>query len=174
MINAPRVHARSLIVFVDKSLQVTQRAVGFRTGEWRRQVVYDHGLRAAFRLCPLARVVHNERINVRQGPERDFWPAFCAQSEGFARQPFKIAMLAHVHDGICTEIAPKPSVERQVVVRRNEVRRMVGIGRVDVVASRWLHTDHNTPVTQDREFESLFRQERIILRGAPPCRDLLF
>ncbi len=66
-------------------------------------------------------------------------------------------MFAHVHDGMCAEFFAQPDVKGEVVVRRHEVRGMVGFGGVDVVTARRLQTDNNVAETQNRQFEARFR-----------------
>ena len=55
------------------------------------------GLRA------LAGIVDDEGIELRQGPEHGFGIAFGRERHRLARQPFEIAMLAVVDDGMGAE-----------------------------------------------------------------------
>jgi hypothetical protein len=65
-----RVEQLRFVVLVGQLLQVAQRAVGFGAGQRRHQVVDDHRLGAALGLGALARVVDDERVDVRQRAEQ--------------------------------------------------------------------------------------------------------
>ena len=65
----PRVHPRRLVVFVDEALEVGERAVGLGAGKGRGQVVDDDRLRAPLRLRAFARIVDDERVDVRHRSE---------------------------------------------------------------------------------------------------------
>ena len=49
-----------IVIFVGQALQIAQRAVAFRAGQRRHQVVDDHRLGAAFGLGALARIVDDK------------------------------------------------------------------------------------------------------------------
>ena len=59
-----------------------------------------------------------------------------------------------MHDGVRAPVVAQPEVEGEVVVRRDEVGRMVGFGRVDVVAARGLQADDGIAETVDAEGET--------------------
>ncbi|AJX80936.1 hypothetical protein BG97_3559 [Burkholderia pseudomallei 7894] len=74
-LRAARVDHQRIVVFVDLPLEVLQRPVILRAREGRHQVVDDHRLRAPLRLAALARIVDDERIQVRHRPEDQVRPA---------------------------------------------------------------------------------------------------
>ena len=152
---AARVHPRRLVVLVDEAFEIGERAVALRPGEGRRQVVDDDRLRAPLGLRPLARVVDDERIDVRQGAERRLREARSGEGEGLSRQPFEVPVLPHVHDGVHPR--PQPGVEREVAVRGNEVGVVVAGRGVDVVAPRRLEPDHDVAEAKRRHRHRCFR-----------------
>ena len=147
----PRIHPGRLVVLVDEAFEVGERTVALGPGERGGEVVDDHRLGAALRLGPLARVVDDEGIDVRQGSERRLREALLGEGEGLSRQPLEVSVLAHVHDGV--HPGPQPRVEREVAVRGNEVRVVVGGGGVDVVATRRLEPDRNVAEPNRRHRE---------------------
>ncbi len=164
-----------LVVLVHQRLEVAHRPVAFGAGQRRGQVIDDHRLRPALGLRALARVVDDERVEMRHRPERRFGQAGLGQRQRLARQPFEIAVLAHVHDRLGTVDVPQPDIEGEVVVRRHEVGGMVGVGRVDVVAARRLQADDHVAIGQNRKLEpaaiDLARfVERVGLRRRPSVR----
>ena len=70
-----------------------------------------------------------------------------------------------------TACAPKffaqPGVERQVGVRRRQVRIVIAGARIDVVAARRLDPDDDVAERQQSEAEGAVRDMRIILGSTP-------
>ena len=89
-------------VFVDQALQPRQLAVQLGAGQRRRQMVDDHGGGAALRLDALARIVDDERIEMRHAPEDRLGQARGRQAGALARQPFEIAVLAEMDHGVAS------------------------------------------------------------------------
>ena len=137
----PRVHPRRLVVLVDEALEVGERTVGLGAGEGRGQVVDDDRLRAALRLGPFARIVDDERVDVRHRAKGGLRKARGGEGEGLAGEPFEVPVLAHVNDGVHPRPRPEPGVEGEVAVRGHEVGVVVGGGGIDVVAPRRLEPD---------------------------------
>ena len=121
MVNPARINARGLEIFIHQRLKIAQRPIGFGPCQRWCQVVDDHRLRAPLGLRAFARVIDDERIDVRHRPQNRLWQAAVGQGDRFARQPFQIAVLAHMHDGIRAEIVPQPEIEGEVIVGRHEV-----------------------------------------------------
>ncbi|EDT38400.1 DNA-binding response regulator, LuxR family [Burkholderia ambifaria MEX-5] len=167
-LRAPRIDHQRFVVFVDLPFEILQRAVVFRARERRHQVIDDHGLRAALRLAALARIVDDERIQVRQRPERQVRPARVGQRDALARQPFEVAVLAEVDDRVDAERIAQPEIEREVRVRRHEVR--VVVARIVVLAARTRRLDADEHVARapagDREAPLAQRRVRV---GRPPA-----
>ena len=76
-------------------------------------------------------------------------------------------MLADMDDGIGGELGAKPGVEREVVVRRDEVGIVVGRLRVDGVAALRLDADDDIAEAMDGKAEGAIDEERIGFRFAP-------
>ena len=95
-----RVHAGCLEVLVDEQLHLRERAVGFSPCERGREVVDDDRLGPALGLGALAGVVDDERVEVWQRTEYRLRKARFAQRQRFAGQPFQVAVLSHVDDGM--------------------------------------------------------------------------
>ena len=168
----PRVHPGGLVVLVDEAFQIAQGAVALRPGEGRREVVDDHRLGAALGLRPFAGVVDDEGIHVRKRPERGLRAAGGGERERLARQPFEVAVLAHVHHRV--HPGPQPGVEGEVAVRGHERGVVVGRARVDVIAARRLDAHRHVAEAHRRHRESgrpvLRRhEERVPFGSAPAC-----
>ena len=158
---------------VDQPLQLLQRAVAAGAGERRRQVVDDHGGAAPLGLAALAGVVHDEGIDVRERPERGLREALGGERERLARQPFHVAVLAHVDHRVGVEARAQPGVEGEVAVRRRQVGVVVALLGVDVVAPRRLDRDDDVAEAHRRQREARFRrtEEGVGLRLAPALGD---
>jgi hypothetical protein len=70
-------------------------------------------------------------------------------------------VLAHVDDRIHAKAFAQPDIERQVVMRRHEIRVVVGFLRVDVVAARRLDADHHIAKTVQRQAKCAVAEKRI-------------
>ncbi len=105
-VQAARVEPRGFIEFIHQQFQFRQGAVTFCPGQGRGQMIDDHRLGAPLGLCPLARIIDDKGIKMRQGAEHGFGETALGKCQGFPGQPFKIAMLAHVNDGLNTHFPP--------------------------------------------------------------------
>ena len=171
----PRIDPGGLVIFVHQPFEIGERAVGFGAGERRGQVIDNHRRGAALGLRAFARVVDDERIDVRHRAERRFGEAPGGQAERLARQPFQVAVLAHVDDGIGAELFPHPRIEREIAVRRHQVGIVIGFFRVDIVAAGRLQPDGDIAAAEGRNGEGAAigvarPVERIGLRRAPAIR----
>ena len=93
-------------------------------------------------LGALAWVVDQERIDQRQIAQRGVGSARRRHAQRFARQPFQVAVLAQVNDGVRTESGFQPPVGGQVVVAGRQVRVVVDGDRVLAETPRRLHNQH--------------------------------
>jgi hypothetical protein len=123
--------------------------------------------RPALGLRALARIVDDERIDMRHRPEHRLRIAGSRQRQRLARQPFEIAVLAHVDDCMGAKTFAQPGIEREVAMRRHQVRRVVACLRIDVVAARRLDADDHIAKTQQRQAKCAFA-ERTDQPPAPP------
>ena len=108
--------------------------------------------------CP-RRIVHDERVEMRHRAHHDLWKAGFRQGQGLPGQPFQVAVFAEMDDRVRAEFGAQPGVEGQVVVRGYQIRRVVGLGRIDVVATGRLDADNYVAKTQDRKCECSVRDE---------------
>ena len=108
-----------------------------------------------------------------QGAEHGFRKAVRRQRQRLARQPLQIAVLAHVDDRVRAELLAQPGVEREIAVRRRQVRGVVAGARVDVIAARRLNPDHDVAERQDGKSERTIGHMRIGGRLTPPLDDAL-
>ena len=138
---AARIDGSRVEELVHQPLQLLQRAVAAGAGQRRRQVIDDHCSSAPLGLAALAGVVHDEGIDVRERPERGFRKALGGKRQRLPRQPFHIAVLAHVHHRMGIERRAHPRVEGEIAVRRRQVGVVVALLRIDVVAARRLDRD---------------------------------
>ncbi len=171
MLQPARIEGGGLVVLVDQGLECRELAPALRPGHRRGQVVDDDRTGPPLGLGPFAGIVDDERVEVRQGAEDRLGQAGGGQGGGLARQPFEVAVLAEVDDGMGAEAVAQPEVEGEVAVRRGQVRRVVGRVRVDVVAARGLQADHDVAEQQDGEGEAVAGQVRVVLRRAPALDD---
>ncbi len=169
MRDAAGIDPRGLIVFVDERLEIAQRAVGFGAGHGGREVIDDHGLCPALCLGSLARIVDDEGIEMRHRSEDRFGEALRRQRDGLARQPLEIAVFPEVNDRLRPKRDPEPGVKGKIVMRRNEIRGVIGGLWVDVVAAGRLHTQNDVSVAQDRQGERPVNNERVG-HGRSPAR----
>ena len=171
----PWIAARRLVIFVDQRFEITQCAVAFRAGQRRRQMVNNHRGTAPLRLRALARIVDDERIEMRRRSEHRFRKTVLRQGERLARQPFQIAVFSHMHDRMRTEFATQPRIEGEISVRRHKVRRMIAFLRIDIVSARRLNPDREFAVAANGQGETavLFVEKRVTLRITPLILNLL-
>ena len=167
VVAAAFVDAGGEVVFVDQRLELGERPVDLGARHRRHQMIDDDRRGAALRLAALAGVVDEERIDQRRRPQRDLRPAGVGQTERLAGQPFEVAVLADMDDGIGGELGAKPGVEREVVVRRDEVGIVVGRLRIDGVAALRLDADDDIAEAMDGKAEGTVDEERIGFRFAP-------
>ena len=171
VVEAARIEALGHRVLVEKLLQLAERAIALGAGERRCQVIHDHGTRPPLCLRAFARIVDDERVEMGQGAQHRLGPAAGRESQGLARQPFEIAVLAQMHDGMQPELMTQPEIEGQIAVRGHEIRRVVGALRVDVVAARRLKPDHQMAEWQDRQDEAPVLDVRVLIGLPPPLPD---
>ena len=162
-----RVDPRGLVILVDKPFQFRQRAVALGAGHGRGEVVDDDCCGAAFGLASLAGVIDDEGVEMRQRPEGGLGETLFRQRDRLAGQPFEIAVLAEMDDGVSVERLAQPDVEREIGVRRNEVGVVIGGGGVETVAARRLHADRYIAELHDGEAESAVGDAGIGF-GRPP------
>ena len=171
-----RIDRRCLGIFVDQPLKFAQRSIAFGPRQGRRQVIDDHRLSAALRLRALSRIVDDERIKVRQSPERDFRKAGVRQGQCLTGQPLQIAVLSKVNDGMRAKAVADPRMEGEVAVRRRQVRIVIARRRVDVVATRRLQADRDVAAAEGGNGEAAAiefarKKERIALGRSPSLED---
>ena len=158
-----------LEIFIDQAFERIQITVAAGARERRRQMIDDDGGTAALSLRAFTGIVHDEGVDVRQGPECCFRKTRARERQRLAGQPLHIAVLAHMDHGMGIERAAQPAVERQVAVRRRQIGVVIARLRVDVVAPAGLDTDDDIaePVRGNCEAVRLAVKERIALRRTP-------
>ena len=167
-----RINASRLVIFVDELFQVPQGPIAFGAGQRRRQMVDDDGGCAPLGLRALARIVDDEGVQVWQRAQRGLGKTFVRQRQRLARQPFQIAVLAHMDDRIGAIFVAQPGMESQVVMRRNQRRIMVRRHRVDIIAACRLQADGGIAAAEGGNSEGAAvglagQVEGIALRRAP-------
>ena len=130
-------------------------------------MVDDHRLRPALGLRTFPRVVDDEGIQVGHGTKHHIGPATLRQSHTFTRQPFHIAVLAHVHDGIRLPSVAQPKIKCKVVMGRYQIRVVVASEGVQVVAPRRLNAHKDLSAPQPRNHEAPFTQHGVLLWRTP-------
>lgn len=61
-------------------------------------MINDDGLGTAFGLCAFTGIINDEGIKMHAGAEDSFGETVFRQGNGFAGQPFHIAVLAHMNN----------------------------------------------------------------------------
>ena len=141
-------------------------------------MVDDHRLRAPLGLRPLAGIVDDERIEVRQRRQDRLGKAFGRQCQRLPRQPFESAVLAEMDDRVGAKILSNPGISREIAVRRHQRGIVIGRFRIDVVAARRLdqHRDIAGAKAGNRQAAAIKparAEERIALGWAPARGDRL-
>ncbi len=164
---AARIQQLRLIELVGEQFQIAQRAIGFRTGQGRHQVIDDHRLSAPFGLCALARIIDDKWIDVRHRAQYGVRPAGSGQADALARQPLKVAVFADMHHGMSAVRLAQPEVKRQITVGRNQIRVVVHRAGVDLIATRRLNANEGQAKAQPGNHHSATAKHRIAVRRAP-------
>ena len=73
-----------------------------------------------------------------------------------------------MHDGVQAEFMPKPQIKCQIVMRRHQIRIVIGALGVDVVTACRLHADHDVAEAVQAEAEFASDDMRVLLRISPP------
>ena len=120
---------------------------------------------AALGLGALARIVDEERVDHGQVCDRLVGEALGGHAERLAGEPFEVAVLAHVDDGIGTEVLAQPQVGGEVMVRGREIRVVVDADRVVTEAARWLHHHHDVAKAQPGHVDVLRLRVDVQLAG---------
>ena len=115
-------HLASLHQFIQQPLKPLQRTMQAGPAQGRGQVIHNHGVATAFGLRSLPRVIDDEGVEMRNGPERQLRRTASAQSNGFARQPFGAAMFAHVQHQVRPMPLPQPQVLREITMGWWQIR----------------------------------------------------
>ncbi len=136
-------------------------------------MIDDDGGRAALRLSALARIVDDEGIEMRQRSEDRFGITGFRQRQCLARQPFQIAMLAHVDHRIGAELFAQEGIEGEIAMRRHEIGRVIAFLRIDIVAACRLDADEQPAETRKGERKSTLAHVGIGLRIAPSRVDFI-
>ncbi|MNI07721.1 hypothetical protein D3C73_607340 [compost metagenome] len=164
---AARIEQLRFVILVGQQLKIAQRAVGFGAGQRRHQVIDDHCLGAALGLGALARIVDDEWIDVRQRPEQRVRPAILRQPNTFARQPFKVAVLANMDHALGAVGVAQPEIKRQIAVGRHQVRVVIHRARVHLITARRLNADEGQAKPQAGDHHPPAAAHRVAFRRAP-------
>ena len=138
-----RVEGRHLVVLVEEPLEPGQVVVDLGPGHRRDEVVDDDRVGPPLGLGALAGIVDHERVDERQVAEGGVGPAGRREADPLAGQPFQVAVLADVDDGVGPPRPFQPAVGGQVVVGRRQVGGVVDGDRVLAEAPGWLHHDQH-------------------------------
>ncbi len=124
-------------------------------------------------LSPFTGIVDDEGIDVRQRAKDRFRVATVGQRQRLAGQPFQIAVLAVVQNGLCTEVLAQPHVEGEVTVRRHQCGIVVGLCRVDVVATCRLDRHGDIAVELYSQLKRTVAHKGVVFRCPPAGLDIV-
>src|SRR5439155_23022089 len=119
------------------------------------------------RLGPLAGVVDDVGVDVRQILQHDLRITSDTESRAFAGQPFQIAVLPQVEDRMSPEDVPDPAIKSEIIGWRLQVRAVIDRGRILIKTPRGLNADKDVAQEQTRNGESPRMKLRRSLRVAP-------
>ncbi len=111
-------------------------------------MIEDDGLGTALGLAALAGVVDDEGIEMGHGPQGPFGKAAVRQAHPLARQPFEVAVLAHMHQHLGAEAAAQPQVLGQIGVGRRQIGAVIAERGITVVAALGLDQHHDVAEAQ--------------------------
>ena len=136
-------------------------------------MIDDHRARTALGLRALTGIIDDKRIDMRRRPEHGFRIAVFRQRQRLARQPFEIAMLAHVNNGVDFRYRAQIGIEGDITMRRDQIGRMIAFLRVDIVAARGLNAGQcfAKPHQRQRKSVAFTVVERIGFRHTPAGGD---
>ena len=172
-VRARAIHAGGFVIFIHLRFKLGHDAMAVGLCHWRGQMVDDDGCCAAFGLRALARIIDDEWIEMRHRSQHSLGNTGGFQRQRLSGQPFKIAVLAEMHHGINAEFMAHPPIEREVIMRRHQIGRMIGRLGIDVVTTCRLHGDKQIPVAAKRQTQRLAVAHRIRCRIAPAVADSL-
>ncbi len=119
---------------------------------------------------PSPGIVDHEGVDERQVAEGGVGEAGRGKGVALARQPLEGPVLADVDHRVGTPSLRQPPVERQVMMGRRHVGRVVGADRVGPEATRRLDGDHHAPQVQAGEAQ--IRPVQVHLAGGGPPHGL--
>ena len=157
-------------IFVDQRFERRRWAVALGARHRRHQMVHDDSRRPPLGLRALARIVDDERIDHRQRTERRFRITALRKRQRLPRQPFEIAMLAHVHERVGGKFLAEPEVEGEIGMRRDEIGIVIAGLWIDAVATRRLNADRDIAEAMRGKDEGFAFDERIGGRRRPSGR----
>ena len=108
-------------------------------------------------------------IKVGQVAEHDLGVALRRQRRRLAGEPFEVAVLTHVEDGVRAELVAEPAVIGEVVVRRRQVGAVIDRHRVGAEAARRLDADEDVAEDHAGDRQPCRRSGRPSPRGMPHC-----
>lgn len=176
-----RVHRRDLGVLVQELFEAGDVPVAVGTCHRRYEVVHQGGVDAPLGLCPLARVVDQERVDQREVAQGGIGAAGGGEAGVLAGQPLQVAVLAEVDHRVGAEAvvvggSGDPAVGGQVVVRGRQIGVVVDRDRVLAEAARRLDEDEQIAAAQGGEHDVAVRvarpvHEHLARGGAPVLLD---
>ena len=123
-----------LPILVKQGLELLEFPMEPGAAQGRGEVIDDHGLGAPFGLGALTGIVNDEGIEVGQGAKGPFGKTLAREAQGLSRQPFEVAVLAHMHHHLGAKRLAQPQVLGQIGVGGRQVGAVITEGGVPVVA----------------------------------------
>ena len=162
-----------LPVLVQQLLQLLLLAMQPGTGQGRREVVENHGLAAPLRLGALARIVHDEGVEVGQGTHGQIREARLGQAHTLARQPLQVAVFAEMHHRMGAVNGLQPVVGGQVVVGGRQLGAVVAQLRIPFIPAAGLDQHHHGTEAAAMDAEPVRLQQRVGRRWPPAVQHRL-
>ena len=175
-----RVQCGDVGVLVEQLLETGDVAVAFGAGHRWDQVIDECRVGTTLCLCSFTRVVDQEGVDQRQVAEGCVGAAVAGHAERLARQPFEVAVLAEVHNGVGAESAvvrccSDPAVGREVVVARRQIRVVVDRDGLFTESPRRLDHEDDVVESQCRDDDFAVRILRAVdVQLSGRCAPVLF
>src|SRR5439155_2595544 len=149
-----RIETLDLVILIEQELQLPKFAIGSGLGHWRNKVIDNYSGAATLGLGPFAGIVNDVGIDIGKILEDYLRKAGGAQGRAFAWQPFEIAVLAQLDNGMSAEDFANPPIEGQVIVRRWQIGAVIHSGRILIITPRRLNADKDVSKEQTRNGET--------------------
>ena len=138
--------------------------------ERRRDMAQRHRTDTPLGLGRLARVVDDEGIDDRQGPDQGIRPAVLRQRHRLARKPLQRAVSTDMDQSIHLRLLAQPEIKSDIAVTRRATGIVVFVLAQLQRSALGLQRDQHRPAPRALEVKGAPGEGRIVFRRAPALR----